>query len=236
MVITNEPSPEITTTSSSGWASWAPSAAGRPKPIVPRPPQVIRAAAVEQVMLGGPHLVLADVGDHDRVAAGDAVDRLDHVLGLDDRRRPVHVVRVLALPGGDLRPPRRRGGPRRGARAGPGRLPPGREGRAASPAMPMWAARFLPISAGSPSIWMILARGAHSSTCRRPARRSARRRRSADRSPGRRRLAAAMPCMPGMPTKSGWVAREAAEAHQGGDRPGCRSPPTGGSARPRPRR
>ena len=37
----------------------------------------------EVVVLRRPHLVLADVGDDDRVAAGRLVQRLDHVLGLD---------------------------------------------------------------------------------------------------------------------------------------------------------
>ena len=66
-----------------GAPSCAPMAAGRPKPIVPRPPEVIicrgMAPAVE---LGGPHLVLADAGRDDRLALGLAVDLLDHVLRL----------------------------------------------------------------------------------------------------------------------------------------------------------
>jgi len=41
-VISNEPSPAMSITSSSGRATWAPMAAGRPKPIVPSPPEVIQ--------------------------------------------------------------------------------------------------------------------------------------------------------------------------------------------------
>ena len=36
------PSPEMQVTSSSGQATLAPIAAGRPKPIVPRPPELIQ--------------------------------------------------------------------------------------------------------------------------------------------------------------------------------------------------
>ena len=40
MHIWNEPSPEMQSTVSPGWPMAAPIAAGRPKPIVPRPPEV----------------------------------------------------------------------------------------------------------------------------------------------------------------------------------------------------
>ena len=60
----------------------------------------------EVVALGGPHLVLADVRDDDRVAAGRLVQRLDHVLGLDLGVRGVGVgERVALLPLVDPGPP-----------------------------------------------------------------------------------------------------------------------------------
>ena len=47
----------------------APIAAGSAKPIVPRPPDVMsERGAFVVVVLRFPHLVLADVGDDDRVA------------------------------------------------------------------------------------------------------------------------------------------------------------------------
>ena len=42
MVICSEPSPATQITSESGHATWAPTAEGRPKPIVPRPPELIQ--------------------------------------------------------------------------------------------------------------------------------------------------------------------------------------------------
>ena len=41
MFICTEPSPAMQTTVSSGHPTFAPIAAGRPKPIVPRPPELI---------------------------------------------------------------------------------------------------------------------------------------------------------------------------------------------------
>ena len=65
----SEPSPVTHTTVASGRATCAPMAAGRPKPIVPSPPEVIqRRGCVEAQAVGRPHLVLADVGGDDRVA------------------------------------------------------------------------------------------------------------------------------------------------------------------------
>ena len=84
MFIWIEPSPAMQTTTWSGQPTFAPIAAGRPKPIVPRPPELIqRRGLVEVEVLRRPHLVLADVGGEDRVAAGRLVERLDHVLRLD---------------------------------------------------------------------------------------------------------------------------------------------------------
>ena len=73
--------------------------------------------------------------------------------------------------------------------------------------MPMWAARFLEISAGSTSMWMILAPGAHSLiTVDSDALVEA----HADGQDRVRLLEGvggrvAMPCIPGMPTNRGWV-------------------------------
>src|SRR5438552_3061065 len=72
--------------------------------------------------------------------------------------------------------------------------------------MPMWAARFLEISAGSTSMWMMRAFGAHSAITVESTR-------SSKRTPTARiaseswkaKVEAAMPCMPGMPTQSGWL-------------------------------
>ena len=57
-------------------------------------------------MLGGKHLVLPDVGDNNRVAAGGAVERLDD-LRLVELRSRLGVVfgRVLFAPGVDLAGP-----------------------------------------------------------------------------------------------------------------------------------
>ena len=112
------------------------------------------ARLVEAVVLGGPHLVLADVGGDDRVALGGPEHRLDHELRLD--------LAVLA-----------------GARSGAGAPPASarscfhqasrreesvcsaRYSRVsfgstclASPTIGMWAGTFLEISAGSMSMWM----------------------------------------------------------------------------------
>ncbi len=66
--IMKEPSPEIQITVSSGRATCAPTAAGRPKPMVPRPLEVMKffRAGIGHV-LGRPHLVLADIGRHDAI-------------------------------------------------------------------------------------------------------------------------------------------------------------------------
>ena len=60
-------------------------AAGRPKPIVPRPPEVTnwrgRQALVE---LGGPHLMLADIGDDNRLMIGNGPDPFDDILAVQN--------------------------------------------------------------------------------------------------------------------------------------------------------
>src|SRR5215218_9646437 len=84
----SEPSPARQTTVSSGQATLAPIAAGSPKPIVPRPPELIHVR-----------------GD-DRVAAGGAVHRLHHQLRLDLRVLGVLVPEwIVLLPVADLLPP-----------------------------------------------------------------------------------------------------------------------------------
>ena len=60
----------------------------------------------EVVVLRRPHLVLADVARHDRLAAGRLIQRLDHVLRLDLRVGGVLVgERVLGFPAVDPAPP-----------------------------------------------------------------------------------------------------------------------------------
>ena len=79
----------MTQTSFSGQATFAPMAAGSAKPMVPRPPRGDeRARGVVLVVLGLPHLVLADVGDDDGLlgAAGGvglAPDVVDDVGGVE---------------------------------------------------------------------------------------------------------------------------------------------------------
>ena len=64
------------------------------------------ARAREAVVLGCPHLVLADVGRDDRLAVGGLVHRLDHVLRLDlGVDRVLVAERVLLLPAPDARKP-----------------------------------------------------------------------------------------------------------------------------------
>ena len=69
----------------------------------------------EPVVLGGPHLVLADAGDDDRLALREVRDLLHDVLGLDQLVVPVVAERVLLQPLRQLaepllpRLPRRRG-------------------------------------------------------------------------------------------------------------------------------
>ena len=62
-------SPVTHATVAPGLASCTPIAAGRPKPIVPSPPELIqRRGSVELVELRRPHLVLADVRGDERLA------------------------------------------------------------------------------------------------------------------------------------------------------------------------
>ena len=70
LVIWKQPSPSIAHTVRSGSPTWAPMAAGTAYPIVPRPAGVqpgVGALVLDE--LGGPHLVLADAGDVDRLRA-----------------------------------------------------------------------------------------------------------------------------------------------------------------------
>src|SRR5256886_1704670 len=59
----------------------------------------------EHVVLGRPHLVLADAGDDHRLPARGVGDLLHHVFRLDDVVAPLVVERLLHLPLGDLRVP-----------------------------------------------------------------------------------------------------------------------------------
>ena len=79
-VIWNPPSPATTQTSLSGQAILAPIAAGQSKAHgaeAARGDQRARLFVVEVLRL--PHLVLAYVGDNDRVAAGDAPQIVHHM-------------------------------------------------------------------------------------------------------------------------------------------------------------
>ena len=68
IVIWKPPSPTTAQTSASGRARFAPIAAGTAKPIVPEAAGGDeRARPLVVVVLRLPHLVLADVGDDDRV-------------------------------------------------------------------------------------------------------------------------------------------------------------------------
>src|SRR5215203_3093426 len=82
MVIWKPPSPATTHTSASGRATLAPIAAGRAKPMVPRPPDVMSERGLVVVVLGLPHLVLADVAHHHRVAVGEPPQVVHHVRGV----------------------------------------------------------------------------------------------------------------------------------------------------------
>src|SRR6185503_2718592 len=73
IVIWNPPSPTTTQTSASGQAIFAPIAAGRDQ----------RSRAIVLVVLRFPHLVLADVGDDERLAFGETPDVVDHVRGVE---------------------------------------------------------------------------------------------------------------------------------------------------------
>ena len=133
---------------------------------------------VEADELRGPHLVLADVGGDDGLAAGEAVDLGHQVLRLD-----------LAV-GGDGAaadaPPSTRGSAatRRGARrrllrrrlrreSPPAACSASRARASRRPRSGTSGVRFLPISAGSISTWITLACGAKAA--RRPVTRSSKR-------------------------------------------------------------
>ena len=83
-VITRLPSPATQTTSSSGLRDLG---ADRRRQAEAHRPEAARvdppARLGEVVLLRAPHLVLADVGGDDRVAAGHLVERLDHALRRD---------------------------------------------------------------------------------------------------------------------------------------------------------
>ena len=80
--------------------SLAPIAAGRPKPIVPKPPERHPRARLGDVrVLARPHLVLADLGADDAFGSrGEPVDRLHRRLRQDDFFRCAVVQRELLAP------------------------------------------------------------------------------------------------------------------------------------------
>ena len=116
------------------------------------------ARLVEADQLRGPHLVLADVGSDDGLAAGEAVDFVHQVLRLDFVFGAGAIVGMLVLPGADLRPPlRARGFAFFGLNSGSSSctaLLSFCSTRLTSPTMGISGTRFLPISAGSISTWM----------------------------------------------------------------------------------
>ena len=89
-----QPSPVIWITVLSGLPSLAPMAAPRPKPMVPKPPEVMQLAGVVKVeMLDGPHLMLAHVGGRRWRRRGRAVAMVSRIcLGVrwlpGSRHRP----------------------------------------------------------------------------------------------------------------------------------------------------
>ena len=111
--------------------------------------------------LRGPHLVLADAGDVDRVGPDQLAEPADHVLRCERAVVGLGVAqRVGVAPGVELLPPGRVVRP-----AGPRRTPPARRRPArpstslASPTIGTSATRFLEISAGSMSACTIVACG-----------------------------------------------------------------------------
>ena len=132
----------------------------------------VRVLVADEV--GGPHLVLADAGDVDRLGAGDRAEPLDDVLRGEARRRGR----------------RSRAGTASSRRRGTSPSPRSRRCCPAScsacsatirsaitsrqsPTIGTSATRFLPISAGSMSAWITLAPGANES--RLPVTRSSKR-------------------------------------------------------------
>ena len=94
-VIWKQPSPSMHQTVRSGRPTFAPMAAGTPKPIVPAPPELIQVPGSSNFQCWrGPHLVLANAGRDDRARRGLGGDRFDDVLGTQRslgstvRRRP----------------------------------------------------------------------------------------------------------------------------------------------------
>src|SRR5262245_9735065 len=84
MFIRKEPSPSISITSLSGWATLTPSAAGYPKPIAPNPALVMNWRELVLIPLARPHLVLAHARGDVRIALGQLVEHLDHHLRQND--------------------------------------------------------------------------------------------------------------------------------------------------------
>ena len=94
-------------TKASGRATWAPMAAGSPKPIVPNPPEVMNVARVsDQVVLSRPHLILAHLSTYNGLAARDLPDLAYHELRHDLAvGRIPHNQRMTLFPALDLTKP-----------------------------------------------------------------------------------------------------------------------------------
>ena len=174
MFIWNEPSPVSSTLGIVGsLPTAAPMAAGRPKPIVPRPPELIQRRGLEKWKYCAAHIWCWPTSEaRMQSPPRRLVERLDEVLRLDlVVRRVVVAQRVLGLP-------RSSRSHQPASRAGSG--PTARYSlisRArtflASPTIGMWAGTFLEISAGSMSMCTNFARGANSASL--PVMRSSKR-------------------------------------------------------------
>ena len=149
-----------------GSPPWRPSPPARRSPSCPRPPELSHVPRLlVRRELRRPHLVLADAGDEDRVRAGDRAEPLDARTAASSVPSvgPVVAERVASRASRRAAPTRpsgracRRPRPRPAtARRSARRSPPCSRRRSARR-----RARFLPISAGSMSTWMIFASGAN---------------------------------------------------------------------------
>ena len=78
-VMTKLPSPSKSTTGTSGAANFAPTAAGSPKPIVPRPVEVIQVLGLRTLIVYlAPHLVPSHARGQYRLGREDVSQPLDY--------------------------------------------------------------------------------------------------------------------------------------------------------------
>ena len=216
LVIWKQPSPSMAQTTVSGHADLGAHRGGH------RVAHRAQTAGVEPGArllvadeLRGPHLVLADARRRRsrRVRRSCPIRWMTYCGDSDAVVGPVVAQRV-GVPPGRRAAPTTRSGPRCPC------CPLGRDGGRSvrsmtslqSPTIGTSARRFLPISAGSMSAWMIFAPGAKVASC--PVTRSSKRapsvisRSAFCRAP----TAATVPCMPGIPTCWGWLSGNAPQA------------------------